>query len=35
VHERILLKNRRVLADQMEFLRASIPKHSRVWRNVA
>lgn len=35
VHERILLKNRKVLADQMEFLKASIPKHSRVWRNIA
>jgi len=33
VHERILLKNRKVLADQMEYLKASIPKHSRVWRN--
>jgi hypothetical protein len=28
-----LLKNRRVLADQMEYLKASIPKNSRVWRN--
>jgi hypothetical protein len=35
VHERILLKNRRVLADQMEYLKASIPKHSRVWRNLS
>lgn len=35
VHERILLKNRRVLADQMEFLKASIPKNSRVWRNAS
>jgi CRISPR/Cas system Type II protein with McrA/HNH and RuvC-like nuclease domain len=33
VHERILLKNRKVLADQMEYLLASIPKDSRVWRN--
>lgn len=33
VHERILLKNRKVLADQMEFLLASIPKNSRVWSN--
>ncbi len=32
VHERILLKNRKVLADQMEYLKASIPKNSRVWR---
>jgi 5-methylcytosine-specific restriction endonuclease McrA len=35
VHERILLKNRKVLADQMEFLKASIPKNSRVWNNAA
>ena len=35
VHERILLKNRKVLADQMEFLKASIPKNSRVWQKVA
>jgi len=33
VHERILLQNRKVLADQMEFLMASIPKTSRVWNN--
>jgi CRISPR/Cas system Type II protein with McrA/HNH and RuvC-like nuclease domain len=33
VHERILLKNRKVLADQMEYLMASIPKNSRVWKN--
>ena len=31
IHERILLKNRKVLADQMEYLLASIPKNSRVW----
>jgi hypothetical protein len=24
-----------VLADQMEYLKASIPKNSRVWRNVS
>ncbi len=35
VHERILLKNRKVLADQMEYLKASIPKNSRVWRHAA
>ena len=35
IHERILLKNRKVLADQMEFLMASIPKNSRVWGNAA
>jgi len=32
VHERILLKNRRVLVDQMEYLKASIPRNSRVWK---
>ena len=33
VHERMLLENRKILADQMDFLMASIPKTSRVWRN--
>lgn len=33
IHEKILLKNRTVLADQMEYLMASIPKTSRVWSN--
>ena len=33
VHEKILLKNRKILSDQMEFLMASIPKTSRVWMN--
>jgi len=31
-YEKILLKNRKVLADQMEFLLARIPKTSRVWK---
>lgn len=31
--EKILLKNRKILADQMEFLLTKIPKHSRVWSN--
>jgi hypothetical protein len=31
--EKILLKNRKILADQMEFLLARIPKTSRVWTN--
>jgi hypothetical protein len=30
--EKILLKNRKILADQMEFLLARIPKNSRVWK---
>lgn len=33
VHERILLKNRKILGCQMEFLMSSIPKTSRVWTN--
>ncbi|MFO0089817.1 MAG: HNH endonuclease [bacterium] len=33
VHERILLQNRKVLGCQMEYLKASIPKNSRVWRH--
>jgi len=32
-HEKILLRNRKILADQMEFLLARIPKTSRVWSN--
>ena len=32
-HEKILLRNRKILADQMEFLLARIPKTSRVWTN--
>jgi hypothetical protein len=32
--EKLLLKNRRVKADQMEYLLASIPKSSRVHQNV-
>jgi CRISPR/Cas system Type II protein with McrA/HNH and RuvC-like nuclease domain len=31
--EKILLKNKKILADQMEFLLARIPKNSRVWTN--
>jgi len=31
--EKILLKGRKILADQMEFLLAKIPKTSRVWTN--
>jgi HNH endonuclease len=33
--EKLLLKNKKVLADQMEYLLASIPKTSRVWSNPA
>jgi 5-methylcytosine-specific restriction endonuclease McrA len=33
LQEKLLLKNRKVLADQMEYLLASIPKSSRVWKN--
>jgi HNH endonuclease len=31
--EKLLLEKRRVLADQMEYLKAKIPKTSRVWKN--
>jgi hypothetical protein len=31
--EKILLRNRKILADQMEFLLAKIPKTSRVWKS--
>jgi HNH endonuclease len=30
-HEATILQNRRVLADQAEFLMAGVPKHSRLW----
>ena len=28
-HEHFILRNRRILADQMAFLQVSLPKHSR------
>jgi hypothetical protein len=30
-HEHMIFKNRRILADQMEYLLAGVPKHSRIW----
>jgi len=30
LHEAFILRNRRILADQMEFLMAGVPKHSRL-----
>jgi 5-methylcytosine-specific restriction endonuclease McrA len=30
-YENMILKNKRILADQMEYLLAGVPKHSRVW----
>jgi len=33
LQEKLLLKNRKVLIDQMEYLLTSIPKTSRVWDN--
>ncbi len=30
LHEDMILRERQILADQMEFLRASLPKHSRL-----
>lgn len=35
LQEKLLLKNRKVIADQMEYLLAKIPKTSRVWKNPA
>lgn len=32
-HENLILKNRRILADQMEFLLHGVPKHSRIWED--
>jgi 5-methylcytosine-specific restriction endonuclease McrA len=31
LHEDMILKGRRILADQMEFLLASVPRHSRLY----
>lgn len=31
-YEGLILKNRKILADQMEFLMARVPKHSRLWQ---
>jgi 5-methylcytosine-specific restriction endonuclease McrA len=31
LHEKFILANRVILADQFEFLRASVPRHSRLW----
>jgi hypothetical protein len=33
LHEAFILKNRRILADQMEFLMAGVPAHSRLLNN--
>lgn len=30
-HEAFILSNRRILADQMSFLLAGVPRHSRLW----
>jgi hypothetical protein len=30
LHEDMILRGRRILADQMEFLLASVPRHSRL-----
>jgi hypothetical protein len=35
LHEAFILKNRRILADQMEFLMAGVPAHSRLLQGVA
>ncbi len=31
LHEKFILANRAILADQLEFLSLSVPKHSRLW----
>jgi hypothetical protein len=30
-YENMILQNRHILADQMEYLKSGVPKHSRVW----
>ncbi|MFM1991674.1 MAG: hypothetical protein RJA99_4631 [Pseudomonadota bacterium] len=30
-HEAFILANRRILSDQMTFLLAGVPRHSRLW----
>jgi 5-methylcytosine-specific restriction endonuclease McrA len=32
-YENMILQNRNILADQMEFLLAGVPKHSRILQN--
>lgn len=34
-HEAFILANRRILADQMSFLLAGVPRHSRLWASPA
>ena len=34
-HEAFILANRRIVADQMNFLLAGVPRHSRLWVNEA
>jgi hypothetical protein len=29
--EAMILQNRNILADQMEYLLSGVPKHSRIW----
>ena len=31
VHEKMVLKNRNILGDQMDFLMVRVPQHSRLW----
>lgn len=31
VHEKMVLKNRNILVDQMDFLMTRVPRHSRLW----
>ena len=32
-YENMILQHRTILADQMEYLLAGVPKHSRIWQN--
>lgn len=34
-HEAFILSNRRILVDQMQFLLAGVPRHSRLWEEAA
>jgi hypothetical protein len=34
-HEAFILANRRIVADQMNFLLAGVPRHSRLWADDA
>jgi len=33
-HENLILQNRHILVDQMEYLLTGVPKHSRIWEDL-